>query len=162
MIILTGPSGSGKSKTQKTLVNNDHCENTVTATSRTKRKDEIDGIHYHFFTKKQFEILISKDEFVEHVCFAGDYYGLPKASLAKPTTKPKAIVLDIEGAIYLKNTHKGAFVVHLNIENNDICPKRKKRDENVDWSKLAADYTISSFDDIDLNRIMANYYAKIA
>jgi len=162
MIVLTGPSGSGKSETKKALVNNDHCEDAITATSRSKRQGEIDGVHNHFFTKKQFEILLSKGEFVEHVMIAGDYYGLPHASIAKPTTKPYAVVLDIEGANYLKSIRKGVFVIHLDIQNNEICPKRKERDKDVDWSQLASDYTISSFDDIDINRIMTKYYAKHA
>lgn len=162
MIILTGPSGSGKTETQKALVDNDHCEDVVTATSRSKRRDEQDGIHYHFFNKKQFKVLINRGLFVEHVKIAGDYYGLPKAAIAEPTELPQVAVLDLEGANYLKNTRKGVFVVHLDIQNSAICPKRKSRDAKVDWSELASDYTISSFDDIDINRIMTKYYAKRA
>ena len=162
MIILAGPPGSGKTETKKALVDNDHCENTVTATSRTKREGEKDGVHYHFFTKKQFKVLINRGLFVEHVLFAGDYYGLPKESLISISTKPLVVVLELEGANYLKSIRKDVFVVHLDINNHHICPKRKERDKDTDWSTLAADYTISSFDDIDINRIMANYYAKIA
>lgn len=159
-MVLTGPSGSGKTTLKEALVDSESCMAAITATTRQKRPGEFDGIHYHFFTKKQFEILIAKGELIEHVKIDGDYYGLPHNSLVYYSTKPYVIVLNKEGAVALTNIRKDVFLVHLNIDNHHICPKRKERDKNTNWDDFIPDLMIDSFEDIDIPRIMCHYYGK--
>jgi len=160
MIVLTGPSGSGKTTLKEALVYGGNCMAAITATTRQKRPSEFDRIHYHFFTKKKFETLITKGELIEHVKINGDHYGLPYSSIVSKSTKPYVIVLNKEGAVALKNLRKDVFLVHLNIDNHHICPKRKERDKNTNWDDFIPDLMIDSFDDIDIPRIMCHYYGK--
>ena len=161
MIVITGPSGSGKTTLRKALVREGHCSKAVTATTRKPRHDETNGIDYHFLSKEQFQALVNKGKFVEHVSFAGNCYGLPKASIAD-TDMTYVAELELTGANYLKETRGDVFIVHLDIQNTNISPKRTKRDLNVDWSTLISDIRISSFNDIDIQHIMAEYHAKNA
>ena len=79
MFIICGPSGVGKGTVAGALMARDpDLYFSVSATTRTPRPGESDGVHYHFLTMEQFETWIAEDQFLEHAAYVGNRYGTPK------------------------------------------------------------------------------------
>lgn len=107
LIILTAPSGAGKSTFAKRLLYEfRNLVFSVSATTRSPRKGETDGIDYHFIGKDEFEKKIENDEFVEWEKFYnGTYYGTFRSDIEKLRNKGYFVLLDIDvlGALNIKN-----------------------------------------------------------
>ena len=74
LLIISGPSGSGKGTIVEQLVSElGYCV-SISATTRNPRPNEKDGIHYFFKTKEEFEKMIDNGELLEHAAFCGNYY----------------------------------------------------------------------------------------
>ena len=100
--IISGPSGVGKSTVLKSLLENrKDVYFSVSATTRTPREGEVDGVHYHFIDADTFREWIAKDEFLEYAEYVGNFYGTPKKYVDAAMEEGKDVILDIEvqGAI---------------------------------------------------------------
>lgn len=97
LIVLTGPSGVGKGTLIKALLER-HPELylSVSATTRSPREGEVDGVHYYFYTRDGFEAAIQAGAFLEWAEFAGNCYGTPIAPVKAQIEQGRAIVLEIE------------------------------------------------------------------
>ena len=84
LVVLTGPSGAGKTTMVASYVH-DHPESkkVITTTSRQPREGEMDGVHYHFLTRQDFEQKIAEGAFFEWVEFRGELYGTQKQTLTE-------------------------------------------------------------------------------
>ena len=97
LIVLSGPSGSGKGTIVKSLLSQrDDTVLSVSMTTRDPRPLEEDGVHYHFVTKEQFEATIAEDGFLEYAAYNGNYYGTPIAPVQKLLDEGKNVLLEIE------------------------------------------------------------------
>ncbi|MEM9772546.1 MAG: guanylate kinase [Cyanobacteria bacterium P01_D01_bin.73] len=98
LIVLTGPSGVGKGTLVKALLENhgDELFLSVSATTRSPRSGEVDGQHYYFFSREQFEGAIEDNELLEWAEFAGNYYGTPLKPIEERIAKGERILLEIE------------------------------------------------------------------
>ena len=100
--IISGPSGVGKSTVLKSLLENrKDVYFSVSATTRSPREGEVDGVHYHFIDADTFREWIAKDEFLEYAEYVGNFYGTPKKYVDAAMEEGKDVILDIEvqGAI---------------------------------------------------------------
>lgn len=82
-------------------------EFSVSATSRSPRGQEKNGIEYHFFTADEFRKMISEDKFVEYEeVYAGSFYGTLKSEVQRIWDKNHVIIFDVDvkGGVNLKNT----------------------------------------------------------
>ncbi len=97
LIVLTGPSGVGKGTLLKALLAK-HPEFylSVSATTRSPRAGEVDGVHYYFYTREQFVAKIQAGELLEWAEFAGNYYGTPIAPLKEQIEGDRTTILEIE------------------------------------------------------------------
>ena len=93
MIILIGPSASGKTEVVKYLVENFGYTKLVTNTTREKRIGEIDGKDYNFITREDFLNKLNNNEFFEYVEYNSNYYG----TLKKDITDEKVVILEPKG-----------------------------------------------------------------
>lgn len=100
--IISGPSGVGKSTVLKALLEKrSDVYFSVSATTRTPRPGEEDGVHYHFMDANSFRQRIAADEFLEYAEYVGNFYGTPKKYVDEAMEQGKDVILDIEvqGAI---------------------------------------------------------------
>ena len=75
LFVFTGPSGTGKGTILKeVLASDDRLRLSVSATTRGPREGEVNGVHYWFLKKEDFEAKIAQDAFLEHACYIGNYY----------------------------------------------------------------------------------------
>jgi guanylate kinase len=97
LIILSGPSGSGKGTIVRQLLEQrDDTVLSVSVTTRAPRTGEREGVHYYFKTKQEFERLIENGELLEYAEYNGDYYGTPVRPVEKCVREGKNVILEIE------------------------------------------------------------------
>ena len=97
MVILSSPSGAGKTTISKKLQQKyQNFKISVSHTTRTPRPNEVDGIDYFFISHDEFKKLIKKNEFYEYAEIFGNYYGTSKKSVLDLVKKKNDIVFDIE------------------------------------------------------------------
>ncbi|MDY6016970.1 MAG: guanylate kinase [Oscillospiraceae bacterium] len=97
LVILSGPSGSGKDTVlNKFLDGRNDAKVSVSMTTRAKREDEVDGVNYYFVSREYFEKKLSEDKMLEYAEYAGNLYGTPKAPVDEMLAEGKAVILKIE------------------------------------------------------------------
>ena len=97
LIVLSGPSGSGKGTIIKSLL--EQRRDTVLSismTTRDPRFGEQEGVHYFFRTREEFEQTIANDGFLEYAEYNGNYYGTPIAPIQRWLYEGKNVILEIE------------------------------------------------------------------
>lgn len=116
LTVISGPSGVGKGTIIKRLFElDDNLYFSVSATTRAPRPGEIDGVHYSFKTREQFEHDIESGEMLEHAVFSENYYGTPKSAVEEKLSAGKDVVLDIEiqGAANVKKLMPEAALIYI-------------------------------------------------
>lgn len=97
LIILSGPSGSGKGTVVKALLSKrEDTVLSVSMTTRSPRPGEQDGVQYFFRSREEFEEAIINDGFLEYTEYNGNYYGTPKAPIQRWLNEGKNVILEIE------------------------------------------------------------------
>ncbi len=97
VIVISGPSGSGKGTVVKEL--REICPNaqvSTSATTRRPRKGERDGVEYYFKTREEFEGLIERGEVLEYTQYNGNYYGTLKSEAERIISSGGDLILEIE------------------------------------------------------------------
>jgi guanylate kinase len=116
LIVISGPSGVGKDSVVKELLRrNDSLDFVVTATSRTKREKEQNGVDYFFVTKEEFERMKRDNELLEDSLVYGQYKGIPKKSVLAVWARGKDVILriDFQGAMKIKNLYPETLMIFL-------------------------------------------------
>ena len=96
MIILSSPSGAGKTTLTKLLSKNNNYSISVSHTTRKPRFNEVDSQDYHFVSENKFKSLIKKNEFLEYAKVFNNYYGTSKSPVINNLKKGDSIVFDID------------------------------------------------------------------
>lgn len=168
MIILMGPSASGKTSIGRILEKMYNIEKVVTYTTRDKRYQEIDGIDYHFISKEEFLKLKENNFFFETIEYNNNFYGTSIESLSKN----KYMILDIEGyksyldkgiditAFFLKAS-KASRINRMNLRRDsdeNIISRLKLDDSRFDERKLDNHVYIINTDEASLDVIAKEIY----
>jgi len=105
MIVLSSPSGAGKTTLVKMLSEIDNYEISVSHTTRQPRSDETSDKDYFFITKDEFERLIKNEEFLEYAKVFNNFYGTTRTPVIDKLDKGKNVLFDIDwqGADQIKN-----------------------------------------------------------
>ena len=110
MLILVGPSASGKTQIVKILREKYGLNKMVTYTTRSMRPGEVEGIDYFFLTKDEFEKRINENFFIEYVVYNGNYYGTSISQVSSD----KVVILEPNGLKHyinkIRNDVKVAFL----------------------------------------------------
>ena len=116
LVVLSAPSGCGKDTVFRAIeALRDDVVESVSATTRAPRPGEVDGVHYHFISRAEFEQLIANDGVLEYNIYNGNYYGTLKAEVEKRLEAKKVVVLviDVHGAENIRRMFPGATTVFL-------------------------------------------------
>jgi guanylate kinase len=96
LLVISGPSGSGKSSIVRALLRDPNILFSVSATTRAPRPAEVEGSHYWFVTPSEFEQFIQSGELLEWARYNGNYYGTPAAPVDEALSRGVDVLLDIE------------------------------------------------------------------
>ncbi|MGB7654948.1 MAG: guanylate kinase [Novosphingobium sp.] len=97
MLILSSPSGAGKTTISRMLLDRDpQISLSVSATTRPKRPGEVDGVHYHFVDSATFDRMVDADEFYEWASVFGHCYGTPKSQIRAGLKEGRDFLFDID------------------------------------------------------------------
>ncbi len=113
MLVISSPSGAGKSTIARNLLDLDHRFSlSISVTTRKRRPSEIDGVHYHFITVDEFERLRSGDALLEWAEVHGNLYGTPRDAAEKAMREGRDMLFDIDwqGARQLQEQAKSDIV----------------------------------------------------
>ena len=116
LFVVSGAAGTGKDSVVKALREaHPEIEKTVSATTRTPRPGEQEGVDYYYRTREQFQQLLENDQVVEHNFYNGNYYGTLKSEVEKRLEAGKVVVLviDVHGAANIRRMFPGATTVFL-------------------------------------------------
>lgn len=116
LIVLTGPSGVGKGTLlERLLQQHPELYLSISVTTRSPRKDEINAEDYYFVSRDDFEQMIARSELLEWAEFAGNYYGTPSEPVQKQISQGKDVLLEIElqGARQIQQTFPKALRIFI-------------------------------------------------
>ncbi|SHH43939.1 guanylate kinase [Anaerosphaera aminiphila DSM 21120] len=116
LLVLSGPSGSGKGTvSEKLMAKNDNIIFSTSVTTRTPRPGEVNGENYFFTTIEDFEQMVEEDELLEYAFVHTNYYGTPKKFVFDEIEKGEIVFLeiDVQGALQIKEKYKEAVFIFL-------------------------------------------------
>ncbi|HEY8444357.1 MAG TPA: guanylate kinase [Clostridia bacterium] len=127
LIVLSGPSGVGKgtvNKRVRELLPN--LRKSISVTTRPQRPNEIDGVHYHFITKEQFDELVKNDGLLEYAQVYQNFYGTPKKPVLEALEKGEDMIfeLDIQGARLIKQSYDDCVRIFISPPSIEELNKR--------------------------------------
>src|SRR5207237_3273982 len=97
MLVVSSPSGAGKTTlTRNLLEQEENVSLSVSVTTREKRLSEIDGVHYHFISRRRFEAMRDSDELLEYAEVHGNFYGTPREPVEKALAAGRDMLFDID------------------------------------------------------------------
>lgn len=96
LLVLSGPSGAGKTTIAKHLERDARLRPSISATTRPRRPNEVDGRDYFFLTREQFCAEIDAGEFIEHAEVFGNLYGTPRKGLEAIRAQGLHPLLDVD------------------------------------------------------------------
>ena len=97
MLVMSSPSGAGKSTISRALLERDSAIGmSVSATTRPPRPGEVDGKDYHFVTVEKFQEMVAKKEFLEHARVFDNFYGTPRGPVEEILRSGRDVLFDID------------------------------------------------------------------
>jgi guanylate kinase len=96
LVVISGPSGAGKTSVCRALKENPNAEFSVSATTRAMRDGEVDGVDYHFLTREDFQRRMEENQFLEWASYNGNLYGTPRWPMDAALARGKTFLVEIE------------------------------------------------------------------
>ncbi len=166
LTVVSGFAGAGKGTLMNRLLEDYDCYAlSISATSRSPRPAEKEGVSYFFKTRGEFEKMIENDELLEHAEYVGNYYGTPKEFVFSKLDEGFDVILEIEiqGAMQIREKFPDTLLVFVmppgaqelrkrltgrGTETPDVIEKRMKRAAAESEGIEKYDYIVIN-DDID-------------
>ncbi len=129
LIVVSGPSGVGKSTVIGRLAELHPVDFSVSVTTRAPRPGEVDGVHYHFVGESEFSRLAEQGELLEWARYGGNGYGTPAAPVRTAVGEGRDVLLDIEndGAMQVKQRFPEAVTIFLLPPAEEVLRERLAR-----------------------------------
>ena len=125
--MVSAPAGCGKDTILNELLKKtDKAGYAVSATTRAPREGEVNGVHYHFLTREEFERRIAEKEVLEYTEYCGNYYGTLRKSVNDLLNEGKDAILkiEVEGAMNIKKLFPEACLVFILPPSWEVLEKR--------------------------------------
>jgi len=158
LFVVSGPSGSGKSTLCREAVKRTDAQLSISATTRLRGKNEIDGKDYFFLAEKDFLQKVDEGEFLEHARVFGNYYGTPAQAVRQQLDQGRNVVLeiDVQGAAQVFASRPNAVgilvlspdseelkrrLTHRGRDSTDVIEKRlQKAQQEVEQAQADGHY----------------------
>jgi guanylate kinase len=127
LVVISGPSGAGKDALIQQMKAQEYpIHFVVTATTRPKRSDEVDGVDYVFISMSEFADMIDRQELFEYAVVYGDYKGIPKQQVRDALNSGKDVImrLDVQGAATVRRLAPKAILVFVTAASEDELIQR--------------------------------------
>lgn len=128
LIVFSGPSGSGKGTVLAKLFEQekDKLKMSISATTRSPRDGEVDGVHYYFMKREEFQSLIDKNGFLEYAHYCENSYGTPLKPIEDWLNDGVDVILEIEvqGALQVTQKRPDCISIFLMPPSIDELEKR--------------------------------------
>ena len=163
LIVISGPSGAGKDTILQRMKERElPFHFVVTATTRPRRANEIDGHDYFFVSKEEFARMIDEDELIEYAIVYGDYKGIPKQQVRDALDSGKDVIMriDVQGAETVRKLAPEAVLIFITVDSEEelLNRLRERKTETADALKLRMATArkelqrVGDFDYVVLNR----------
>lgn len=97
IMVLSSPSGAGKTTLTRLLLESDSSLSlSISVTTRPRRPNEVDGVHYHFIDQARFEAMVATQDLLEHASVFGNHYGTPRGPVETALREGRDIVSDLD------------------------------------------------------------------
>ena len=173
MIVLSSPSGAGKTTLSKLLSKQNNYYISVSHTTRKPRINEIDSQDYHFVNEEEFKSLIKNNEFLEYAKVFNNYYGTVKSSVINNLDKGKKLIFDIDwqGTEQIKEKKlkyklitffilpPSKKVLYERLSNRDMKDKLVVEERMKQFSKDVLHW--SNYDYVVINDNLENCYNEV-
>lgn len=130
LVVISGPSGVGKDVTIRRMKERRYPFHfVVTATTRARRPDEVDGVDYHFVSAETFERMIAEGELLEYAVVYGQHKGIPKAAVRAALASGQDVIMriDVQGAATVRTLVPEAVTIFLTAESEEALIRRLRR-----------------------------------
>jgi guanylate kinase len=130
VFVVTGPSGAGKGTLiQLVLPRFPELAHVVSATTRSQRPGEQDGVHYWFLDRAEFDRRVVDGDFLEWVDYVGNRYGTLNSEIDRLRVAGKAPVLELEteGALRVKSRVSNAVTIFVSAPVDELERRLKER-----------------------------------
>jgi guanylate kinase len=127
LFVLSAPSGTGKDTVIRRLREQGvPIHVSVSVTTRAPRPNEIDGVHYHFISREEYDDLLAQDELLEHAEVHGNWYGVPRRPAREwlATGEDVLLKIDVQGASTVRKKVPNAIFIFLAPESIDDLNRR--------------------------------------
>jgi len=151
LLVLSSPSGAGKTTITRALVAMDRkLKMSVSVTTRQRRPREINGRHYHFVTREQFDGMVAQAELLEHAVVFGNCYGTPRGPVMKALDAGTDIISDVDwqGTQQLKANVREDLVSVFVLPPSMAALKRRLQTRAQDSHEVVAERMAKSADEM--------------
>lgn len=156
LVVISGPSGVGKSTIVRRLLDAPEFHLSVSATTRKPRPDEVNGRDYFFLTREEFKEMVQRGEFLEYAEVYGELYGTPLASVNEALEKGKTVLLEIDpqGARQVKKLFPDSLLIFiippsLSALKERLCSRPAQSQQEKENRLKCVEEEISYGDDYD-------------
>ncbi|HSZ75035.1 MAG TPA: guanylate kinase [Rhizomicrobium sp.] len=151
MLVLSSPSGAGKTTLSRMLLDSDDgIVMSVSATTRARRRNEIEGRDYYFVDNEAFDLMVKANEFLEHATVFGYRYGTPKTPVMEALASGKDVLFDIDwqGTQQLKQQARDDIVSIFVLPPSRAELERRLRTRALDDEHVVANRMAKANDEI--------------
>ena len=132
LIVISGPSGAGKGTICKALLEKiDDLFISVSATTRSPREGEVDGVNYHFLTKEDFISKVERNDFLEYAEVHGNMYGTPKFKVEEMLEQGKNVIRTV--ATHNGKEYTDEIEWNYTGEKKRNADSRENKNEHAGW-----------------------------
>jgi guanylate kinase len=164
LFVISAPSGAGKTTLIKSLLEDSSKRNLklgISCTTRSKRKNEINGESYLFKTKEEFQAMVEKEELLESAEVFGNFYGTPRKWVEKHLNKDINIILELDwqGEKQIKENYPDAvsiFILPPSLEDLKERLNKRNQDSESDIKKRLAQAKIEIINGCSFDKIIIN------
>ena len=138
LVVISGPSGAGKTSVCRALKQSPDVEFSVSATTRAMRAGEREGIDYHFLSREDFQRRLAENQFLEWATYNGNLYGTPRWPMDQALAQGRTFLVEIEvkGTRQLRERGQEGLYVFIAPPSIDELRRRLQRRGSNDATEI--------------------------